>query len=109
MANVAEVTDNTFEKEVVKSEIPAIADFWAEWCRPCKVMAPLVDEIAKEFDGKIKVVKINVDDNTKIATDLGVMNIPSLIFFKSGREVGRVVGVVSKKELHKKIEELFHE
>ena len=109
MANVGEVTDSTFEKEVVKSEIPVIVDFWAEWCMPCKVMVPLVGEIAKEFDGKIKVVKINVDDNTKIATDLGVMNIPSLIFFKDGREMGRVVGVVSKKELHKKIEELFHE
>ena len=109
MANVMEVTDNTFEKEVIESGIPAIVDFWAEWCMPCKIMEPVIGEIAKEFEGKIKISKINVDENTETATDLTVMNIPTLIFFKDGREAGRVTGVVSKKELLKKIEELFNE
>ncbi len=109
MANIMEVTDNTFEKEVIESGIPAIVDFWAEWCMPCKIMEPVIGEIAKEFEGKIKIGKINVDENTETATDLTVMNIPTLIFFKGGREAGRVTGVVSKKELLKKIEELFNE
>ena len=109
MEHVLEVTDSTFEKEVVKSDIPAIVDFWAEWCAPCKMIAPVVDEIAKEFKGRIKIVKLNVDDNTRTATDLTVMSIPTLLFFKDGREAGRVSGVVSKRELLKKIKELFHD
>ena len=107
MANVIEVLDNTFEKVVVKSSIPMIVDFWAEWCMPCKMVAPLLDELAEEFKGKIKIGKVNVDENTGIATDLGVMNIPTLLFYKDGEEKGRVVGVVSKKELIKKMEEIF--
>lgn len=109
MANLIKVTDNSFEVEVVKSNIPAIVDFWAEWCMPCKLIAPIVEEVAKELEGKVKFGKINVDDNTKIATDLGVMNIPTLVFFKNGKETGRVTGAISKKELLKKIEELFNE
>ena len=107
MASVVEVTDSTFEAEIIKSDIPAIVDFWAEWCMPCKMMTPVMDEIAKEFDGKIKVTKINVDENNKMAADLTVMNIPTFIFFKDGQQAGRVSGVVSKKDLIKKIEELF--
>jgi thioredoxin 1 len=107
MAKAVEVTDNTFEKEIVKSDIPAIVDFWAEWCMPCKTMSPIIDEIAKEFDGKVKIGKINVDENTQIATDLTVMNIPTLLFFKGGKEVGRAVGVVSKKDVIRKVSELF--
>lgn len=74
---------------------------------PCKTMAPIVDEIAKEFDGKIKIAKINVEENTKTATDLSVMNIPTFIFFKDGQQIGRLSGVVSKKDLIRKVEELF--
>ena len=108
MVNVMEITDATFESEIVKSDIPAILDFWAEWCVPCKMISPLVDEISKEFEGKIKIGKINVDENIEIATNLGVMNIPTLLFFKDGKEAGRVVGVVSKKELIKKIDEILN-
>ena len=86
MADVIQVTDSSFEKEVVKSNIPAIVDFWAEWCRPCKMLAPVVDEIAKEFEGKIKFSKIDIDDNTKTAPELEVMSIPTLIFLKEGRK-----------------------
>lgn len=108
MANVIELTDSTFENEITKSNLPAIVDFWAEWCRPCKTMLPVLDEIAKEFEGKIKIGKIKVDENTKTATDLTVMNVPTLVFFKNGKEAGRTTGAVSKKELFKKIEELFN-
>ena len=108
MGNMVEVTDGTFEKEIVKSDTPAIVDFWAEWCVPCKMMEPVVHEVAKELDGKVKIGKINVDENTKTATNLTVMNIPALVFFKDGREAGRLVGVVSKKDLLKKIKELFY-
>lgn len=109
MANVVEITDDTFESEIIKSNTPAIVDFWAEWCMPCKAMAPVVEEIAGELSGKVKVGKINVDENTKIATNLTVMNIPTFVFFKDGKEVGRLAGAVSKKELLKKISELFNE
>lgn len=107
MANVVEITDDTFESEIIKSDIPAIVDFWADWCMPCKTMAPVIDEIAKEFSGKIKIAKINVDENHKMATDLTVMNIPTLIFFKGGQQLNRISGVLSKKDLLKKIEEIF--
>ncbi len=109
MEHVIEITDTNFEEEIVQSKLPVIVDFGAEWCMPCKMMSPLVDEIAKELEGEVKVSKVNVDENTKAAVDLSVMNIPTLVFFKDGKEVGRVVGVVSKKELLKKVKELFNE
>ena len=76
---------------------------------PCKIVSPIIDDVAKEFSGKVKIGKINVDENTELATDLTVMNIPTLVFFKGGKEVERLVGVISKKELLKKIEEIFGE
>ena len=108
MEHVVEITDTNFEKEIIQSKLPVIVDFWAEWCMPCKIMAPVVDEIAKELEGEVRVGKINVDDNTKATVDLSVMNIPTLLFFKDGKEAGRAVGVVSKKELLKKVKELFN-
>ena len=107
MANVIEVTDSTFEKEIVKSDIPTIVDFWADWCMPCKAMAPVIDELAKEFTGRVKISKINVDENTETATNMTVMNIPTLVFFKNGQETGRLSGVVSKDALIRKIQEVF--
>ena len=107
MGNVVEITDSTFENEIIKSNISAIVYFWAEWCMPCKTMAPIVDEVAKEFDGKVKVAKINIDENNRMATDLTVMNLPTFIFFKDGQQLGRMSGVISKKDMIKKIEELF--
>ena len=108
MANVIEINDDTFEKEVINSDIPAILDLGAEWCMPCKMMEPVIEEMAKEFKGKIKICKVNIDENTKTAMALTVMNIPTMIFFKNGQEMGRVVGVVSKRDFLKKIEELFN-
>lgn len=109
MAYVVEITASTFEKEIVNSAIPAMVDFWAEWCMPCKAIVPLIDEIAEEFRGKIKVCKINIDDNTRMATDLAVMNLPALVFFKDGEEICRLTGVISKGQLRKRISELLNE
>lgn len=109
MKHAIELTEKNFEAEIIKSKIPAIVDFWAEWCMPCKMISPVVDEMAKEFSGKVKIGKVNVDENTELASDLTVMNIPTLVFFNGGKEVKRVVGVVSKKELLKKMEEVFEE
>ena len=107
MANVKEITDATFEEEIKKSDKPAIVDFWADWCMPCKAMAPVIDEVADHLSDKVKICKINVDQNTKMAADLGVMNIPTMLFFKGGEEKNRVTGVVSKEDLMEKASELL--
>jgi thioredoxin 1 len=104
---VVEFTQENFEKEVVNSDKPVIVDFWATWCGPCKVLAPIVEEAAKEYKEKYKIGKLNVDDAMEIATKFRVMNIPTLVFFNKGREVSRMVGVVSKDAIGEKIEEVF--
>lgn len=103
---VVELTDSNFYEEIEKNKI-ALVDFWASWCGPCQMMAPVVEELAKEFSGKAKVGKIDVDDNPQVPTDLGVMNIPTIILFKDAKEVERVVGVTSKKDLSHKVKELL--
>ena len=104
MSNVVEVTDTTFEEEVLKSDIPVIVDFWAPWCMPCRMISPIVDELAKDYKGKIKFVKINVDNNTQLATDLQILSIPLLILFKNGREILRKTGANPKEYIQKEIE-----
>ena len=91
-------TEN-FEKEVLKSEKPVLVDFYADWCGPCNAMAPVIEELAKELEGKVKVGKINVDENPDIAVEYNVMSIPTLIVFKNGKEEKRLVGVRDKEEL----------
>ena len=88
-----------FTDEVEKSELPVLVDFWASWCGPCKMLSPIVDEIAKEFDGKIKVGKVNIDDELGLAIKFGVEVIPTLILFKDGKEVKRTVGYFKKEEV----------
>ena len=105
--NVLELKDDNFEREVLKSDKPVIVDFWATWCMPCKMLAPTVEEIANEYKGKYKIAKLNIDDAMDVATNLSVMNIPTLIFFSNGQEVARVVGAASKRDILKKIEEVF--
>ena len=99
-----EITSNNFEKEVVKSEKPVLVDFWADWCAPCKIIAPVVEALAKELEGKVKVAKSNVDQSPELATELSVLNIPTLILFKGGKEVSRIIGVNSKEAIKAKIQ-----
>ncbi len=100
---VVSVTEKNFESEVLKSELPVLVDFWAEWCGPCKMISPVVDEIASELDGKLKVAKVNVDEAQELATKHSVMSIPTLIIFKKGEAVDQLVGAVSKDKLLEKI------
>jgi thioredoxin 1 len=97
-------TDSSFKKDVLDSDLPVVVDFWAPWCGPCKMLAPILDELAKEYDRKVKVGKINIDENPKTATHYGVMSIPTVMFFKNGKISGQIVGAVSKQEFKKKIE-----
>lgn len=92
MANTHPVTDGSFETEVLKSSTPVLVDFWAEWCGPCRALAPKLEEIANELGAKIKVVKVNVDENEETPRKYGVRGIPAMILFKSGQEAGQLVG-----------------
>ena len=96
---VSEVTDANFDAEVLQATTPVIVDFWAPWCGPCKSIAPVLEEISNDFDGKIKVVKVNVDDNPKTPTQYNVRGIPNLVFFKGGKVVDQIVGAVPKDQL----------
>ena len=91
--------DSNFEEEVLKSDIPVLVDFYADWCGPCKMMAPVVDQLAQEYEGKVKVGKINVDESSNTAAKYRVMSIPTFIVFKNGEPTATMVGAVSKKEL----------
>jgi thioredoxin 1 len=99
MSSATAVTDASFEQDVLKSDVPVLVDFWAPWCGPCRMVAPIVDEIAKEFDGKIKVFKLNTDENPNVASQYGIRSIPTLMIFKGGQKVDTVVGAVPKTTL----------
>src|SRR5882757_4977002 len=102
-ANVVTINGSNFDQEVLKSAVPVLVDFWAEWCGPCKAIAPVLDEIADEKAGKIKIAKINVDENQDLATKFNVRAIPTLLIFKGGTVKEQVVGMVGKKDLEKKL------
>lgn len=101
---VSEVTDQSFEQDVLKSDQPVMVDFWAEWCYPCKALAPTVEKIAQEYEGKMKVVKLNVDSNSETGTRYNVRGIPALIVFKGGAEVDRIVGNSPKDRISQMID-----
>ncbi|HEY4720815.1 MAG TPA: thioredoxin [Anaerolineae bacterium] len=103
MSNSQIVTDETFGEQVLKSNVPILVDFWAIWCGPCRMVAPIVDELAHEHEGKLKVMKLDVDENENTAIAYGVMSIPTLILFKNGKPVERIVGFRPKGDLAKKI------
>jgi thioredoxin 1 len=103
-AFVKEATDNNFETEVMESDKPTLIDFWAEWCGPCRMIAPSVEAVAEEFEGKANVMKMNVDENMNVPQRFGIRGIPTLILFKGGQEQERVVGAVSREAIARLVE-----
>ncbi|GIX05775.1 MAG: thioredoxin [Candidatus Poribacteria bacterium] len=101
--NIVETGEATFEQDVLQSDLPVLVDFWAPWCGPCRMVAPIVEEIAKEYQGKLKVAKVNVDDHPTLAMKYGIRGIPTLLFFKNGAVAEQVIGYVPKPALVEKV------
>jgi len=97
--SIKHVTDATFESDVLKSDIPVLVDYWAEWCGPCKMIAPILDDAAKQYEGRVMIAKLNVDDNPDTAAKFGIRGIPTLMLFKDGKAAATKVGAMSKSQL----------
>ena len=102
--HIVHISDDSFEQEVLQSEVPVLVDYWAEWCGPCKMIAPILDEIANEYQGKLKVTKLNIDDNSGTPPQYGIRGIPTLMMFKNGSPAATKVGALSKGQLAEFIE-----
>jgi thioredoxin len=100
------VTDDDFDEAVVRSPLPVLLDFWAAWCGPCRMIAPMMDELAAEYAGRVQVCKLNIDENPRTASRYGVRSIPTLLVFKDGREVDRIVGVQAKRDIMRRLDRL---
>ncbi len=107
MADLLQVTDDSFDDEIMNSEMPAMVDFWAEWCGPCKMVGPVVEELAQEYEGKIKIAKMDVDKNRETPVRFGIRNIPTLIMFKGGQVVQTIVGAQTKSNLDEELKKLL--
>jgi thioredoxin 1 len=105
MSHPINVTDSSFDEEVIQADTPVLVDFWADWCAPCKMISPIVEELAGEFDGKVKFTKLDVDSNPKSASSYGIRGIPTMLIFNEGEPVDQVVGVVPKSVLKKRLEQ----
>jgi thioredoxin 1 len=105
--NEVVITNANFEEEVLKSPLPVLIDFWAAWCGPCKVLSPLVEELAKEYAGKLKVGKVNVDEENDLSSKYNILSIPTLKFFKGGQEVGEIVGAAPRTTIEAEIKKLL--
>ena len=106
-SNTKEFQENSFQTDVLDSSKPVLVDFWAEWCGPCKMLTPTIDEIANEFSGKAVIGKLNVDENPSIASDYGIRSIPSLLFFKDGKVQNQIMGAVSKTDIEKALNDII--
>jgi thioredoxin 1 len=102
--NILTLTTENFDQEVLKSPTPVLVDFWAEWCGPCKMVAPILDELATEYDGKVKIGKVNIDDHQALATEYGIRAIPTLLLFKGGQVTDQIVGLRSKRDFKSKLD-----
>lgn len=102
------VTDDTFQESILNSPLPALVDFWAPWCGPCRMIAPMVDELAQSYSGRVVIAKVNTDENVQVASHLGIMGIPTLVLFKNGREVDRIVGYTSRRELEARLKAVLN-
>ncbi|MEX1054772.1 MAG: thioredoxin [Rhodothermales bacterium] len=103
------VSDSNFRQEVINADVPVLVDFWAAWCGPCRMIAPMVEELAREFDGRAKIAKLDVDHNPQVAMQFGIRSIPTLLFFKDGQVVDQLIGASSKRSLADKLEALVSE
>lgn len=104
---MADITDATFQQQVLQSDKPVLVDFWAPWCGPCKVVGPIVEDLAKEYNGKLNVVKVNVDENPNSSGTYGIMSIPTLLFFKNGQPLKSVIGAQPRENLKRAIDEVL--
>ena len=107
MGNILEVTDDSFDSEIINSDIPAMVDFWAEWCGPCKMVSPVVEELAGQYTGKIKMAKMDVDKNRQTPAKFGIRNIPTLILFKGGEVVNTIIGAQPKSSIEEQLKKLL--
>jgi thioredoxin 1 len=105
--NIVKLNKANFEQEVLKSPVPVVVDFWAEWCGPCKMVAPVLDELAGEYDGRVRIGKVNIDEEQELAADFGVTSIPTFLLFKAGDVVGQLVGMKSKRDLKTQFDKLI--
>jgi thioredoxin 1 len=107
MGDTLKTTDASFKQDVLESTLPVLVDFWAEWCGPCKMVGPVLDELAKEYNGKLKIAKVNVDENQQVSVDFHIRSIPTLLFFKNGQMVKQLIGAHPKNKLVNEIQEVI--